>query len=467
MNLFVTIIFAICYCIAEFSPLVEVANSTYRLMLVLTATLIAPVMAMMQIRWVANRLIQSRGSWDLQNAIVSRLSRNHSIVWGATGLLVFAGLDWPSLVAVTWMLADVPVLYELVLLSPLMLSLVGSWFALFDIQQLYLRPSKQWSINWQKRWAFVSVRIRMHLMTMLVPLLILLTGLRFSHLIQELSVPQIVLGSALLGLWISAVIPFLFLFIWETRPIADLQLRKDLQDVCQTSGVSIAKMRVWKTGNQIANAAVTGLLPGFRVVLLTDALLKYFTSDEVAAIVRHEVGHVKLLHLPLKILFVTLPMVALILDQTHAKGIHQFLASAVGEGGIFGFTGDQITPCLIAVSFIIYLFVVLRWLNHRLEHEADLFAAMELSTSGSNQPNQVTRSALEKLAAIAPQQLTRSTFLHPSILSRIALLESAAEDASIAKEFRRSLHRRNAVILVPWIVLMMIAALALFNGLSR
>lgn len=461
MNLFVTIIFALCYCIAEFSPLVEVENCTLRLTMVLMVTLVAPLMAMLQIRWVANSLIQSRGSWDLQNAIVSRLSRNHSVVWGATGLLVFAGLDWPSLVAVTWMLADVPVLYELVLLSPLMLSLVGSWCAFFDIQQLYLRPGKQWGINWTKRWAFVSVRIRMHLMTMLVPLVLLLLGLRFSYLIQEFSVPQIVLASALLGLWISAIIPFLFLAVWQTRPIADTQLLKSLQNICQSSGVSIARMRVWNTGNQIANAAVTGLLPGFRIVLLTDALLKHFTSDEVAAVVRHEVGHVKLLHLPLKIFFVMLPMVTLILDQSHARGIHQWLAWTVGESGIFGFTGAQITPCLIAVLFIMYLFAVLRWLNHQLEHEADLFAAMELGPSSSIETNQHVRTALEKLGAISPQQRTRSTFLHPSTSSRISLLELAANDGSIAKKFQRSLRRRNMVILIPWIILLIIAACAL------
>jgi Zn-dependent protease with chaperone function len=130
----------------------------------------------------------------------------------------------------------------------------------------------------------------------------------------------------------------------------------------------------------------------------------------------------------------------------------------VGASGVFGFSGAQVTQCVIAVLFIIYLFAVLRWLNHRLEHEADLFAAMELGPNHSPQTNQHTRSALEKLGAIAPQQLNRSTFLHPSISSRIALLESAERDGSIAKTFQRSLRRRNLVILIPWVALLLIAA---------
>lgn len=464
MNLFVTIIFAVCFGIAEFSPLVKIENCTYRLAIICAATLVAPLMAMLQTQWVASSLIQSRNSWDLQNAIIGRLSRNHSIVWAVTSLIVFAGLGWPSLVAVTWNFADVPVLYEVILLSPLMLSLVGSWVAFYDIQQLYHRPPKQWRFDWKKRWEFVSVRIRMHLFTMLMPLVLLLTLLRFFYLIDHLSVPQIILALALLSLWIGAIFPFIFTMIWETRPLSDPQLLNDLTDVCRTSGVAVTRMRVWKTGNQIANAAVTGLLPGFRIVLLTDALLKYFTPEEVTAIVRHEAGHIKLLHLPLKIFFVMLPMVALILDQTHAQGVHQWIATAIGEHGIFHFSAAQVAQVLIAILFVVYLFIVLRWLNHRLEHEADLFAAMELQRSTSHEFNDLTQSALRKLGVIAPQQLNQSTFLHPSITARIALLESARQDHSIGQKFQRSLRRRNAMILVPWMVLLLIAAFALVTN---
>ena len=462
MNLFVTIIFATCLGIAAYWPPVRIENSTQWLSLIIFVTLLAPATAVLQTRWVADSLTKSRSSWDLQNAILGRLSRFHSIVWATTGILIFAGLGWPSIVAVSWKLTDVPILYELVLISPLLLSLIGSWFAFFDIQQFYGRTTKRWSLNWQQRWEFVSVRIRVHLVTMLVPLLLLLTGLRYWHVLQRFTVPQIVIGTALLGIWISAMMPFLFLLIWETRPITDGKLLTRLQAVCRSSGVSVSKIRVWKTGNQIANAAVTGLLPGFRIVLLTDALIKYFLPEEVAAIVRHEAGHVKLLHLPLKIFFIALPMVTLILDQTQSIGIHGAIESAVGPSGIFHVPADAIAQGLIALAFLGYLFFVLRWLNHRLEHEADLFAAMELNEPTANDANAHTRSALEKLAAITPQHRKRSTFLHPSIGSRIALLNSVADDHEIAKRFQTSFRRRNWMILVPWVVVLLVTTTAYF-----
>ena len=462
MNLFVTIIFAICYGIAAYGPPVKIENSTQWLSLIFFVTLLAPVTAVLQTRWVADRLTKSRSSWDLQNKILGRLSRFHSTVWATTGILIFACLGWPSIVADSWKLTNVPILYELVLVSPLLLSLIGSWFAFFDIQQFYGRTTKRWSLNWNQRWEFVSVRIRIHLITMLVPLLLILTGLRYANVIQQFTVAQIVIATALLGIWISAMMPFLFMLIWETHPIADSRLMRRLQNVCSNCGVSVTKIRIWKTGNQIANAAVTGLLPGFRIVLLTDALIKHFSPEEVVAIVRHEAGHIKLLHLPLKIFFITLPMVTLILDQTQATGIHRAIESVVGSNGFLNLPAEIIAQMLIAVAFLSYLFFVLRWLNHRLEHEADLFAAMEFAETSTDDANKHARSALEKLAAITPQHRKRSTFLHPSIESRIALLNSVADDREIAQRFQKIFRRRSWMILVPWIVLLAVTAVAYF-----
>ncbi len=466
MNLFVTTIFAVCYGIAQFAPTGELEDWAFRLPLILWATLIAPLTAIAQTRVVADRLRRSRDSWERQNAIVGRLSRQHCTVWAVAGFYIFVWLDWPAVVAVTWQLDKVPVLYEVILLSPLVLSLIGSWFAFFDIQQFYGRSSRRWSILWHKRWAFVSLRIRAHLIATIVPLVLLLTGMRYSYLLQNLTVPQIVLAVAMLGLWASAIMPLIFLMVWDTQPIVDVQLRRDLEKVCRLSGVAVTRMRVWRTSNQIANAAVTGLLPGFRIVLLTDALLKYFTREEVAVVVRHEAGHVKLLHLPLKVFFVILPMVALIFDRTHSLGVHYWIESAVGESGVLNLPCAAISQGAIAVIFVGYLFFVMRWLNHRLEHEADLFAVMELgSRNASNDNDNAAASAnaitaLKKLAAIAPQQLDRATFMHPSIAARIGLLESVAADRRIAKEFQLSFRRRNVMILIPWIALLGIALVA-------
>ena len=349
-----------------------------------------------------------------------------------------------------------PIVYEILLLSPLLVSLVGSWLAFFDIQQFYGRPKSEWSLNWSKRWSFASVRIRVHLVTMLVPLIIVFTGIRFAGSLSQFSMAQIVLGGAIAGLWGSAMIPYLFMMIWDTGEIADAKQSQRLHDVFRKSNVAVTQIRVWKTGHQIANAAVAGFLPGFRMVVLTDTLMQYFSGGEIAAIVRHEAGHIKLMHLPLKMFFVLLPMVALIADQTHHFGIHHGMSLLLDQGGVPEALVPEMVQAMIAVCFIVYLFFVLRWLNHRLEHEADLFAAVGDSPDECC-PSQDTQAALSKLALISPHPVDRSTFLHPSIENRIALLSSVQQDESLSIEFQRSFRRRNVVITLPWVVLLVLA----------
>ena len=63
------------------------------------------------------------------------------------------------------------------------------------------------------------------------------------------------------------------------------------------SGFRFTDILVWDTGHSMLNACVTGVLPGFRYVLLTDALIESMTPLEVAAVFGHEIGHIAHRHL--------------------------------------------------------------------------------------------------------------------------------------------------------------------------
>ena len=58
------------------------------------------------------------------------------------------------------------------------------------------------------------------------------------------------------------------------------------------SGFRFTDVLVWDTGQMMVNACVTGILPGFRYVLLSDALLESLSPLETAAVFGHEIGHV-------------------------------------------------------------------------------------------------------------------------------------------------------------------------------
>ena len=68
--------------------------------------------------------------------------------------------------------------------------------------------------------------------------------------------------------------------------------------LCRDAGVRVSGIRLLKLGEaRIANAMVSGLLPWYRCIYVTDHMLATFTPEEIRTILAHEVGHVKKMHL--------------------------------------------------------------------------------------------------------------------------------------------------------------------------
>ena len=77
----------------------------------------------------------------------------------------------------------------------------------------------------------------------------------------------------------------------------DGPLRRRLTRISERVGFRFTDILVWDTGNMMVNACVTGILPRFRYVLLTDALIESLTPLEIAAVFGHEIGHIAHRHL--------------------------------------------------------------------------------------------------------------------------------------------------------------------------
>ena len=60
---------------------------------------------------------------------------------------------------------------------------------------------------------------------------------------------------------------------------------------------------VWRTHSNMGNAAVMGILPHMRYVLLSDLLLETMTDEQIEAVFAHEMGHVVHRHMAWFVLF--------------------------------------------------------------------------------------------------------------------------------------------------------------------
>ena len=95
----------------------------------------------------------------------------------------------------------------------------------------------------------------------------------------------------------SCASPLFVRLAWPTRTLPPGPLRQRLERLASRVGFRCTDILVWDTGHVLVNAGVTGALPWFRYVLLSDALIESLTPAEVAAVFGHEVGHIAHRHL--------------------------------------------------------------------------------------------------------------------------------------------------------------------------
>jgi Zn-dependent protease with chaperone function len=301
--------------------------------------------------------------------------------------------------------------------------------------------------------AYVEIRLRMLLMTIVGPLLLLMVAIRYSHWMEQLSTGQTVAAASTVVLTVMCLFPWLVTRMWKMGRIEDRQLNRKLMMICEQANIGVRQIKIWKTGYQMANAAVTGLLPGTRVILLSDLLLKQFEPEEVEAIVRHEAGHVRLNHLPLKMMFIVVPMLVLLIDKASDAGITGRLGEMLSASGS-AVSGEHAAH-VMAIGFAFYLLVMLRWLSHKMEFEADLFAATDLDNAGTNVHVDQTRAALWRLAALSPEQFKKRTLMHPSIKDRILFIEKVASEPELASLYRSAFSRRKRIVMALWGLVLM------------
>lgn len=439
-----------------------------RMWLVAAATLIAPLMAVVQTRFVSHQLPRLRHRPSAVMAMLRRMSIFHATIWVGGCFLIVVAMDWPALIAASEGFWNWPGIHEALLVTPVLVSLALSWAAFYDIEAATRAGAGRgarylWRLNLRQRAFAVWVRFRVHVLMVLLPVWLLMTT---GRLLQAMEVSQgtsLVAVAVVFGVITLVLAPWLSRRIWKMHPLADVTMEANLQRTCEQCGVTIGQFYRWDTGDQCINAAVTGVLMPWRAILLTDALLDRFEPQEVEAIVRHESGHVRLHHLPTKMLLVVLPMFALLVDQATPNGLTTVLANALASvplenpGGVW--------TLFISFAFAGYLAAMLAWISRTMEFEADLFAT-EGDTKSPTQQEAVAvgdsthcrslMAALTRLAAHDPVQVDRRTFLHPSLRERLRLLASTEHQPDLAKAWRhRFAFRRVAILAVS------VAALAL------
>ena len=162
-------------------------------------------------------------------------------------------------------------------------------------------------------------------------------------------------------------------------------------------------------GGRTQNAAAVGVFKPFRYLFVTPALVSGMNRDELAAVILHELGHVKNRHL-LFYLFTTV------------AGLN----AAVLATEFLPFSGDAERYAAMVFLVLFHFRFVFGWFSRLMERQADLFA-LKMTGSASGLAN-----ALEKLGLSAGNIRNERSWHHSGIAERVRFLREAEREPSLA-----------------------------------
>ncbi|MDW8263652.1 MAG: M48 family metalloprotease, partial [Phycisphaerales bacterium] len=244
--------------------------------------------------------------------------------------------------------------------------------------------------------------------------------------------------------------------ILRTRPLPAEGLRARLEQLSARAGTRHRDVLLWHTDYGMGNAAVMGVIPQVRYVLLSDLLLESMKDRQIEAVFAHELGHVVHRHTLWFLLFLLVFVLLLGFCELAAAGV-------VSRLGVSDSTrwAVEVGGFALAVAVGVTLF---GFFSRRLERQADVYAARVIQQAvdgGSGDPRRypvgvegalALGSALQRAAAINHIPPEARSFRHGSVLSRIGFIQRLAGDPRLTRAFDRSMLALYAALFGSLIV---------------
>ncbi|TVS03674.1 MAG: hypothetical protein EA423_08220 [Phycisphaerales bacterium] len=401
----------------------------------------------------------------------SARARTLATVWLAVSVVVFGWLE-----AVRSVVGDPVLLDELLSMLPLFVVWACSWWSVEPVERrlreatLLRRLDEGLPVGpGPSRWVFVLDAMRHQVLLILVPLMF---AASWIETLEKLSMGDgriamwlqddlVRLGATLAGLLVVfAFAPMLLRMIWDTTPLGDGAIRARLRNLGERHGVGLGRLLIWRTHGTVLNAAVTGLFPGVRAVLLSDALVDQLDERQIEAVAAHEVGHIRRRHIP------WLAGAAIVLLTGVSVVVSMLVFAVWGPIAMDDWRGAAAIALGLLAGMAVFGVV-----SRRFEWQADAFAAQHMSglstARGASDPEIHIREdaadamvgALERVAignGIAPE---RRSWRHGSIRRRQRNLEKIVGLPALALPIDRQVRIvKIAIILCGVITVLLLAA---------
>jgi len=214
--------------------------------------------------------------------------------------------------------------------------------------------------------------------------------------------------------------PFFMKIFNKFTDLEDGELKIKIQEFINITGYTINRIKVMDGSKRSkkGQAMVTGM-GKTKTIILYDTILTKYTTDEIVAVLAHELGHAKYKHVQLS-LVMTLFSIAIFVAGAYFVIAQPTIAQAFGfeyANVVFGFfvLGIFLSPINTIVK------IPMMAIARRFEYTADKFAAENFSAPAI--VNALKRLARENFGNLTPHQfVVACEYTHPPIDKRIAAL---------------------------------------------
>ena len=290
------------------------------------------------------------------------------LIWTLGGGLQFVDSFWRDL---SWspLITGIVVILSVLIISTL-LELPVAIYRTFVIEQRF-------GFNRTTTGVFISDQFK-HLLVLLilgVPLITLVLWLmQDANPLWWLYVWGVWMGFSLLMLWAwpAFIAPLFNKFV----PLDDLELKQRIEDLLSRCGFQSNGVFVMDGSKRSShgNAYFSGLGTNKRIVFF-DTLLKSLNSDEVEAVLAHELGHFKRRHIQKRIISMAILSLTGLAILAWLINLPEFYSGlGVSEASTYM---ALILFIMVSPVFSLYLQPLLAYFSRKHEFEADDYAAQQ------------------------------------------------------------------------------------------
>jgi Zn-dependent protease with chaperone function len=229
-------------------------------------------------------------------------------------------------------------------------------------------------------------------------------------------------------LLLTLLFPPIIRRLWGCIPMESGPLRQSVERFFRSQNFS-SEILYWPLfEGKMVTAGVMGIVPRFRYLLLTPALLSALDQEELEAVLAHEIGHVKRYHL---ILYLLLFFGFSLLTEAMSEPLHLFLLNNDWFYRLqiwSQISGDKLLTFFEAAIVFLFMLLYFRFLFgyfiRNFERQADLYVFKAQKTAFP-----LIRS-FEKIAAMSGNIRHKKNWHHFGIGERIDFLEKCENNSS-------------------------------------